>query len=512
MDNIPLEKYLKDAFGYDAFREQQKEAIESIVYKRRDVVCIMPTGGGKSICYQLPPIVMKQPAVIISPLLSLMEDQRVGLEKNGIKACCYNSTIANKARANEDILKGVYSHIYITPETVLNCENLLKMLNINLGISVIAIDESHCVSLWGNTFRSSYLKLACLKQWLPDVPVLALTATATPPVETDIITLLKLNNPLRIRISSNRPNLSYYVHIKKDPLTDLKAQVGTESSIIYCQTRDSTENIANVLTENGVKCSAYHAGLSDGVRTKIHHEFLEDKITCIVATISFGMGIDKPDIRKVIHYGCPKDIESYFQETGRAGRDGKPSTCLIYYAPTDFATNRYFLKDIFDDKLRQYKEHMIYAMEKYLYITDCRRKYLLNYFGEVAPTQPVCCDNCSNTVKRKEANIGSAAKMFLELVAAFSGKFGKAMFIKTIKGENLKKIPASFKAHSHYGAGKMYTENAWKMCVQHLINSDLLTEKAVRGGYGATLHISPKGLEWLKVNEENPVFMIEVNS
>ena len=507
-----IEKVLQDVFGFENFRAHQREIIEAIVNDRKDVCCVMPTGHGKSICYQLPPFLIQKPAIIISPLLSLMEDQRLNLESKGIKACCYNSTITNKTQINSDILDGHYTHIYITPETALTAESLLKSLEARYGLSLIAIDESHCVSLWGSTFRSSYLKLSIFKTWFPNVPMLALTGTATSKVEEDIVKLLKLSHPLRIRTSANRKNLSYYVHSKTDPISDLQPHI-TNSCIIYCQTRKDTEYIADLLMSVNVKCRAYHAGLSDSIRKDIHHEFLSNTITCIVATICFGMGIDKPDIRQVIHYGCPKDIESYCQETGRAGRDGQPGECHIYFTQTDFEINRYFLKDITDDRLRQYKEEMTRQMEKYLYTTTCRRKYLLAYFGEsLTDNSEICCDMCLNPAKSSTYNIGPHIQALLELCSTHTSKFGKVMYIKVLRGENTKKMPVEFKSSRFFGCGKSLSVDWWKMCIQHCVNSDLIRSQSVKSGFGSIISVTSQGCLWLIQCGQSPEFLVDPNS
>ena len=323
---------LQKIFGYSSFRHQQQEIIDAIL-AQLDVCAVMATGHGKSICYQIPALVSRRPALVVSPLLSLMEDQRINLAKNGIAACCYNSTVHDKDELRNDILSGKYMIIYITPESVCSdgVKCFIQMLNQKIGISLVAIDESHCISLWGNSFRTSYLQLSCLKDWLPQVPTLALTGTATLQVEADIIKLLKMKNPVKIRTGSDRPNLSYFVHQKKNQLTDIKPLIENNVSIVYCQTRKSTETIAELLAKNGIQCQAYHAGLSQELKEQIHVDFLNSKLKCIVATIAFGMGIDKGDIRRIIHYGCPKDVESYTQEVGRAGRDGLPSQCHVFF-------------------------------------------------------------------------------------------------------------------------------------------------------------------------------------
>lgn len=545
-----FETYLLEIYGYPTFREKQRDVIEAIVKQRVDVCCIMATGYGKSICYQLPAIIMRKPAIIISPLLSLMEDQRLNLEKKGVMACCYNSSVTNKIQLRNDILKGQYQVIYTTPETVVDLQDLLQSIHQKLGISVIAIDEAHCVSLWGNTFRSSYLQLSCLRDWLPKVPILALTGTATSKIEEDIVNLLKLSNPVKIRTGSDRPNLSYYAHIKNNPLSDLLPHVIThESTIIYCQTRKETEKLTEILRQTGISCEAYHAGLATELRNEIHHDFLTNKITCIIATISFGMGIDKKNIRKIIHYGCPKDIESYYQETGRGGRDGQLSQCHVYYSPSDFIINRSFLKDVHDPVMYKYKETMIAAIEKYLYTTTCRRQILLDYFdgggttggttggtvgspiapslsGEIMVPSPSslgnsekiggsegkgmfpCCDNCVSHEQLTTLEIGLEAQMFLELVHAFSGKLGKTKMIGVIRGSNSKDIPSWFKKHSNFGHGHDHSVDWWKTSVQYLINDGLIDEKIMSSGFGSILYISLKGMNWLNKNQHNPSFKI----
>ena len=512
-----FETYLSEIFGLPAFRNQQREVIEAIVKKKRDVCCIMATGHGKSLCYQLPPIILGKPALVISPLLSLMEDQKVNMEKIGVKACCYSSSFGNLSKIGEEILAGHYQIIYVTPETAVTSQDFFQKLHKILGLSVIGVDESHCVSCWGHSFRQSYLELSCLKKWFPTVPIMALTGTATTQVESDIIDLLNLKNPLLVRTSSDRPNLSYSVQMKTNVLSDLKGLVvGDVSTIIYCQTRKETEKITDILQKVGIRCQAYHAGISNEIRKEIHHEFLNNEITCIIATVCFGMGINKSDIRQIIHYGCPKDIESYTQEIGRAGRDGLSSQCVIYFNQTDFGINRSFLKDITDPLLKKHAEKMNQVMETYLYTTECRRQYILNYFGESLQTKPnPCCDNCINYLIHSPVTveIGPEAKLFLELVKCFSGKFGKSTLINTLRGANVKNMAQYLLSHEHYGKGQYRNQTWWKTCVQHLINSGLITESSYRGGFGSIISIDKPGLVWLDHNTdlENPSLTIQEN-
>jgi len=500
---------LLKTFGFTSFRDQQQFIIETIVNQKRDICAVMPTGHGKSICYQLPPIMMEKTAIVISPLLSLMEDQQTNLLKVGIKSCCFNSNLADKSLTRSEILNGEYSIIYITPEMIIHSEDLLLQLDKRIGICLIAIDEAHCISSWGNSFRSSYLELSCLKKWFPAIPILALTGTATPKIQDDIIKLLGLNNVLKIRTSSDRPNLSYYIHHKTTIENDLKIINKNESTIIYCPKRKTTEKLCEVLSKMDIPCKPYHAGMDADTRILIHHEFLENKITCIVATVAFGMGIDKPNIRKVIHYGCPKDIESYVQEIGRAGRDGEPSDCHVYFSQSDFAINRFFLQDIHDKKLRDYKEKMIHAIEKYLYITTCRRAYILEYFGETLGYQNnKCCDNCLSVATNITFNIGLDIKPYLELVKQFADSCGKLMFINVIRGANLAKMPNKLKTSKFYAVDKIHSIDWWKFVVQQLINDELFKERSIGAGYGTTISLSAMGTIWLKTNVTDPTYII----
>src|SRR3989338_5858824 len=520
--NKKLEQYLEENFGYKEFRDGQREIIEGIL-GGKDVNAVMATGHGKSICYQLPGQITRKPVIVVSPLLSLMEDQRIKMEEVGIKACCYNSLLKNREKTKEEILRGEYVIIYMTPEIITSrgTKELLEKLEKEKGITLIAIDEAHCVSLWGNGFRENYLQLGSLKDWLPNIPILTLTATATEKVQNDISNILKLKDPIKIKTTTDRPNLSYYIHQKTTPSQDLKTLINNDSIIIYCQTRKQTEYLSDLLLTFNVKSRPYHAGLHNDIRNQYHNEFINNTVTCIVATISFGMGIDKSNIRKVIHYGCPKDIESYYQEIGRAGRDGNPSQCHVFFSQSDFTLNRYFLKDITDPTLFSYKENMVVIMERFLYITSCRRRFLLNYFNDSLsshssdplhslPSSP-CCDNCSSSLPLS-FQIGSHVKDFLSLVSLFSGKYGRLMFINTIRGSNNSKIPSFFKTCKYFSLGSHLSLDWWKFSVQFLLNSNLLSEKSISGRFGSTLSISPSGLSWLHYNSLSPSFLISVPS
>ena len=529
---------LNSVFHLKSFRNNQENIINSICFEKRDVCGIMATGYGKSVCYQLPPIILNKPSIVISPLISLMEDQRIKLSSLGIESICYNSDINMNSKLKPEIidkiLRNYYKVIYMTPEMITTefMLNILKILNLTIGISVIAIDESHCVSTWGNSFRKSYLELHVLRTLFQNVPILALTGTATLKIRNDIINLLNLKDPLIINTGANRPNITYFVHQKENIKDFLSLIDNTFSSIVYCQKRETTEKICNILKTNDILCDTYHAGMSNIQRDIIHKKFITNELKCIVATIAFGMGIDKPDIRKVIHYGCPKDIESYVQETGRAGRDGLQSESHVFYAISDFAINRFFLKDIESREIRTYREESIQVIEKYLYITTCRRQYLINHFSDTKEhtehtehTEHICCDNCCSNLSHlkthnnahkcvlKQTNIGKSVKLFLDFVSKFPNRFGKLMYINILMGLHVSKIPMYFKNSIYFNmskSGDVSIDN-WKLYVQHLLNDEFLTEKSVKDRYGTTISVTNKGIMWLKsnLNVDNPVFIIK---
>jgi Werner syndrome ATP-dependent helicase len=482
-------------FGYKEFRPLQEEIINAVI-DRRDCICIMPTSAGKSICYQLPAIIMNKPAVVVSPLLSLMNDQMTRLEYHGISTCCFNGeTVSLTLKKN--IIDGKFKLIYITPEMIVNYRQLLEDLYKNQGISLIAIDETHCLSNWGHSFRPSYLQLSCIKDWFPDVPILAMTGTATKVIADEIVKLLKLKDPLRILTNPDRPNLSYYVHQKTD-LNSIKELInGTEKSIIYCSKRSITEKVASQI----VGSRSYHAGLSLSERNSVYEDFISGNINCIVATIAFGMGIDVPNIRKVIHYGAPRDIESYVQEAGRAGRDGLQSECHIFFAPGDFVINRFFIKDIKDQEIKRYREKMVDAIEKYIYTRECRRKLLVSYFGDFEIGCNInCCDNCKldPETKESEIDIGSEAMQFLKFVRYYTGRFGKTMLIKVLMG--LSSGVVEYLKNSYYFGTSTHNKNYWDFVVQQLLNHQLIEQRMMSTGFGSTVHITNTGIQFIENN------------
>ena len=410
MINKEKYKFLKTYFGYDRFREGQEELIDTLL-EGRDVFGIMPTGAGKSICYQIPALMFSGITLVISPLISLMKDQVAALNQVGVYAAYLNSSLTTGQyfKALEFAKRGKYKIIYVAPERLLT-ESFLNFA-LNADISFVSVDEVHCVSQWGQDFRPSYLKIVEFVDMLPKRPVVgAFTATATKEVRDDVMRILKLKSPKLITTGFDRKNLSFYVTNTKDKKSELAKILRKhydESGIIYCITRKLVEEVYEELSTRGIEVSKYHAGLSDEERRQNQDDFIYDKTRIMVATNAFGMGIDKPDVRYVIHYNMPKNMESYYQEAGRAGRDGEKASCYLLYSPMDVRTNRFFIENnreneelseaeleaVIERDQERLKQMTFYCHTKY-----CYRRYMLNYFGEKAE---LYCGNCGNCIKEK---------------------------------------------------------------------------------------------------------------
>lgn len=502
MSNSSYHKLLKQKFGFAEFREKQLEIIKNIVENKRDVSATMFTGAGKSLCFQFPPLYTKKIALIISPLIALMNDQKEKMDKLGISATCLNGTVNNKGELQEDIINNSsdYTLIYITPEyleTETSQDFLMDLANNDL-LCLICIDESHCLSSWGHDFRPSYRKLKVLKKLLPDIPILAVTATATQRVQNDIIKLLKLKDPLIIKTTFDRPNLYIELKPKSKPLNDLLHLLeDCEPTIIYCQTRVMTDKITKLLSDNGIKCDAYHAGMHMFERDITYDNFINNKINCIVATVAFGMGIDKT-IRKVIHYGTPQDLESYYQEIGRAGRDHKNSYCYLFYSSGDFATNNFLINKINNPIYKAHKFQTQSIMKKYIYTEGCRRAYILHYFGEEYDNDN--CGNCDNCLEDKtnkpKVNFTQPAQIFLEVLKETNNKYGSSTIINILRGSNAKKAK-KYANLKQYGKGENQSAEWWKCFIRLMINYSFVLEKPVSKGFGFTLHRTVKGRKWL---------------
>jgi len=409
---------LKQYFGYDTFRPLQEEIIQNVLDKK-DCVVLMPTGGGKSLCFQLPALLQDGITIVISPLISLMKDQVDALQGIGIQAAMINSSM-NASEISDIIEKtkrGAIKILYIAPErlSLPSFENLLH----TLPISLFAIDEAHCISEWGHDFRPEYRNLKHLRSKFPNIPIIALTATATIKVRDDIMRQLDLPAPKIFTSSFNRPNLSYEVLPKKDSfktITSLLSSYTDKSAIIYCFSRKDTESIAEKLNAHGFKAATYHAGLSSDRRRENQEKFIRDEVNIMVATIAFGMGIDKPDVRLVIHHSLPKSVEGYYQETGRAGRDGLPSRCVLLYSAADKFKHDYFIRQMAETEDKLQVQNNLDQSVQYGTLDSCRRKFLLQYFNEEY-THNNCgnCDRCVTPPALITAKISAQARPALNI-------------------------------------------------------------------------------------------------
>lgn len=428
-----LEEHLKKWFGYNTFRSYQKEIIEGIL-QRRDVMAILPTGAGKSLCYQLPSLLFKGTAVVISPLISLMQDQVSALAKSGIPAAYINSSLSLPEL--QDILENLTSYklVYVAPERFCDPYFLERLKAIPLSFFVI--DEAHCISQWGHSFRPDYRALSLIKKNFPDKPLMALTATATPEVEKDITTQLLMKDALVAKGSFDRPNLMIRINGKSNPYSQIKEFIKNrrdQSGIIYASTRKTVDLVHEQLKNEGLLLGKYHAGMSDQERRESLHDFIHDKINLMVATVAFGMGINKPDVRFIIHHDMPRTIEQYYQEIGRAGRDGLPAECLMLYSSQDLMIYKSFSKQLTDLDLRAQMESKTGLMYSLCHSLKCRRAGLLNYFGENYPAQE--CSGCDNCVDEEEKIDGTViAQKILSCVYRLQERFGVRHVIDVLRG------------------------------------------------------------------------------
>lgn len=437
-----MKTLLKKHFGYDEFRPLQKEIIE-LVLAGKDCVVLMPTGGGKSLCFQLPALMLEGVTIVISPLISLMKDQVDALHANGVAADVINSsrTAQEIASIIEQVKTGKLKILYIAPErlSVPGFDALLQ----SIKISLIAIDEAHCISEWGHDFRPDYRNLRLLRSKFAAVPIIALTATATEKVRDDIVELLSLKNARIFTSSFNRANLSYEVLPKKESLQTILALLQNyrdKSAIIYCFSRNDTESLAKNLNDNGFKAATYHAGLDAKTRKENQEKFIRDEINIMVATIAFGMGIDKPDVRLVIHHSLPKSIEGYYQETGRAGRDGLPARCVLLFSYADKFKHDFFLRNMQNEAEKRLAQEKMDHVMCYGNLTDCRRRFLLRYFNEYSDV--VNCGNCDGCVARTPLEIKVISKIKKTYAPSESLAFNKTLFeaLRTIRTAEAKRL------------------------------------------------------------------------
>lgn len=498
------EKTLKDKFGYNGFRDKQLEIIKAVLEDKRDVCVTMFTGAGKSLCYQFPPVHTEKIALVVSPLIALMKDQVMKMDELGIPSCALNGTIVNKNFIKDEILENRYRIVFMTPEYLITQQDFLEELYSTGLLVLVCADEGHTISMWGNDFRPAYQKLNCLKDWFPNLPMMSLTATATTKVENDIVNTLGLKKPLMIKTSFDRPNLFIKLIPKgKKFITDLiKVIDKDEPTIIYCQTRSMTDEISTELKKYEIISDSYHAGMSTTERNEVHENLTSGKIKCIVATVAFGMGIDIV-IRKVIHYGIPKDMESYYQEIGRAGRDGIRSECLLFYALGDMNNNNYFINKITNITYRNRMTQLALTMKNYIFSSECRRKYVLEYFGE-AYTKENCalCDNCLTKKNVITHDFAKCSELLLKTMNLTGNVYGGTMIINILRGSGSKTIPKVYTKSTLFGSGKQFSEAWWKILMRILINNEYVREKPISGGHAFTLCIAQKGLKWLELKKQ----------
>ena len=488
-----LQKY----FGYSDFRHHQAAIIQHILDKK-DVLALMPTGGGKSLCYQLPAVLLDGLTIVISPLIALMKDQVDSLNVNGIPAAFLNS--AQNPNEQQELMVKLRNNeiklLYLAPERLFGSENKLVEFLKSLPVVQIAIDEAHCISAWGHDFRPEYLMLAGLKDYFPNVPVIALTATADKLTQKDILEKLDLKNPAVFISSFNRANITYTVAPKKNSFNQLLGfleQRKEESGIIYCLSRKSTEALAADLKEEGFSAEAYHAGLNNEIKAHNQEAFLRDDIKIIVATIAFGMGINKSNVRYVVHMDLPKNIEGYYQETGRAGRDGLPSDAMLYYSPGDAMKLKGFAKVEDNEEQSRIMLKKLDDMVDYCQLQTCRRQYLLKYFDEEAESTCASCDVCLTEYERFDGTL--IAQKALSAVSRLKERFGSNYVIDFLRGSKSEKIREEHKQLKTYGIGADISKVDWQRYLRELSAMGYLK---VDGGEYPVLKLTPQSEAVLK--------------
>jgi len=491
---------LKSVFGYDNFRPLQAEIIGNIL-DRKDVLVVMPTGGGKSLCFQIPALVFGGLTVVISPLISLMKDQVEQLQQLGVSATVLNSSLsAVDYRRNVGLVKSNAAKLlYLAPEALLK-PNMLELLSA-VKVECLAIDEAHCISQWGHDFRPEYRQLVKARAIFPKAACVALTATATPKVRADIKTSLQMGSDHEFVASFNRENLFIQI-VPKDNPRDQTLQFiqkfKNQSGIIYCHSRKQVESLYEVLRDKGFSAKPYHAGLADTERNLNQEAFIRDDVQIIVATIAFGMGIDKPNVRFVLHYDLPKNIESYYQEIGRAGRDGLNSHCLLLFSYADVQKLKYFIDQKDPAEKRTANIHLS-ALLRFAESEICRRIPLLNYFGEDYTTENCrTCDNCLAEEKEK-VDLTIAAQKFLSCIKRTGERFGSVHIIDVLRGSKAKKVlQFDHQKLSTYGIGEDYSKKQWQQMSRQFLHQGLMAQDMDFG----SLKITDKGWDVLKGRSE----------
>ncbi len=495
------EQILKSVFGYDSFRPLQRTVIQNVL-DGRDTLAVMPTGGGKSLCYQIPALLSEGLTVVISPLIALMQDQVTQLESFGIAAAFINSSLEwNEYTAVCDrIRRGQIKLLYVSPEG-LATERIRDLLHSrNVKLSCITIDEAHCISEWGHDFRPDYMEIASVREEFKGATCLALTATATKQVQNDIVRNLRMENPSVLVTSFNRPNIFLDVRRKNNPplqVIDFIRSHKGQTGIVYCFSRRQVDELHAVLCESGIKALKYHAGLSDEERSRNQAAFISDRADVIVATVAFGMGINKPDVRYVIHYDMPKSVEQYYQEIGRAGRDGSPAEALLLYSPADIRKIRWFFNENADGTK---SEKLLQGMIKYAESHTCRRRQLLSYFGEfnTEATTDQCCDICSSG-GGEEKDMTVCAQKFLSCVLRTGERFGTHYVIDVLMGSKASRIIENgHNEISTWGIGRTLDRQKWLELCDCLIEYGLIAKTEEH----SVLYVTDAGKQALRSRTE----------
>ncbi len=479
---------LRDVFGYDEFRPTQKDVIDSVL-AGHDTLAIMPTGGGKSLCFQVPALLFDGLTVVVSPLISLMQDQVRQLHAAGVDAVVMNSTLSTEEYAanQEAVASGRAKMLYLAPETLMQPRTMELLRKVK--VSCLTIDEAHCISQWGHDFRPEYRQLADVRSTFKDAVCIALTATATPRVREDIAQSLGLAQSAQFVASFDRPNLFLKAEEKEggyDQLTRFMDQVEGTSGIIYCSTRKTTEAIAKKLVSKGIRARAYHAGLSSDQRQKNQDMFIRDDLDVIVATVAFGMGIDKPDVRWVVRYDMPSSIESFYQEIGRAGRDGQPAECLLLFGGADLSTIEFHISQKSDSEQRVARQQLNH-MRAFAEAHGCRRKPLLAYFGEESAEGG--CGHCDNCIEPPPdvVDLSEPAQKLLSCIYRTEQRFGMNHVIDVLRGSKAERITRNGHHEiSTHGIGKDLDEAVWRSLGRQLLQAGLVQQDGQYGGYSLT--------------------------
>lgn len=502
---------LKSVFGYQSFRKGQEEVINAAL-NGQDALVVMATGNGKSLCYQIPALCFEGLTLVISPLISLMKDQVDQLQANGIEADFLNSsqTLEQQQQVQNKLISGQLKLLYVSPEKVMT-NSFFQLISYS-KVSFIAIDEAHCISQWGHDFRPEYTQLGGLKASFPHAPIMALTATADYATRQDILTHLNLENPHRYIGSFDRPNIRYTLEEKYKPMEQLTrfvlAQKG-KSGIIYCNSRNKVERIAESLRNKGVSAAAYHAGMETALRERVQQDFQRDNVQVVVATIAFGMGINKSNVRFVAHFDLPRSIESYYQETGRAGRDDLPAEAVLFYEPADYAWLQKILLEKSETPQRQIEQHKLEAIGEFAESQTCRRLVLLNYFGEHRQTPCNNCDICLDPPKKYDGLVD--AQKVMSTIYRVGQCFGAHYVIAVLRGmHNQKIIERQHDKLSVYGIGKDKSKEHWQSVIRQLIHLGFVQQ--VISELNPTLQLTESAKAILKGEGPLELAMLRISS